>query len=45
MLIGSRSASPCMHMPARVRMPARSPHIAVEEGCEFERVATGKLEQ
>ena len=42
MLISSRSASPSMHMPARVRIPARSPHIAGEKGFEFERVVTGK---
>ena len=42
MLIGSRSTSTSMHMPARVRLVTCSPHNAVEEGCEFERVVTGK---
>ena len=42
MLIGRRSASPSIHMLARVCMVTCSAHIADEEGCEFERVVTGK---
>ena len=42
MLNGRWSALTSMHTPARVRIPARSLHIAGEEGCEFERIVTGK---